>query len=268
MSVAFDHLMVMVADEAAAAREFLKAGFTVTPRSELPGMANRLVCFPSRAPYSACFLELLASERPDDVPPVIRSFVGPNLGPVAIVLAVSDMKALLRRLSQQQVATVGPLEIRRSWELQSHQSLDVALDVLLGDAASLPFRWAAVQHHTVSHYQRPDFVRHANGHQGLCAVVIAVDDPPLVGAKMETLFGCAAHRADEAVIVGLDNTRLLLVPRKHSHRHAASPDAEFLGVVMQPDAEVDLADIGRRFLTNPDGIRNAEKLGGLTLISL
>lgn len=56
MNVAFDHLMVMVADEAMAAQEFSKAGFAVTPRSELPGMANRLVCFPSSAGLLPAFL--------------------------------------------------------------------------------------------------------------------------------------------------------------------------------------------------------------------
>ena len=89
-------------------------------------MANRLVCFPSRTPYAACFLELLAVEQPDAVPDSVMSFVGHQLGPLAIVFAVPDLDACQRRLSQHGASGTGPLKIRRQWVLSSDHSLDVA----------------------------------------------------------------------------------------------------------------------------------------------
>lgn len=216
MSVAFDHVMVMVADEATAAQEFSQAGFTVTPRSELPGMANRLICFPSFASHAACFIELLAVERPEEVPPRIRCFVGSKLGPVAIVLAVPDLTALHRRLSENNASVFGPVEIRRQWTLPTGQRLDVALDILIGDETCLPFRWAAVQHYTVEHYQRTEFTLHANQIGCLCAVAILVENPRLVAERMATLFGCTNRQFGTTVTVALENAELLLLPAEDS----------------------------------------------------
>jgi hypothetical protein len=204
--------MVMVADEAAAAEEFSRAGFTVTPRSELPGMANRLICFPSSADHAASFIELLSVERPEEVPPRIRSFVGSMLGPVAIVLAVPDLSALQRRLSNKETGVFGPVEIRRQWTLPTGEKLDVALDILIGDDTSLPFSWAAVQHYTVEHYQRMEFTLHANQLGRLCAVAVSVEDPTLAAERMATLFGCAHRQCGTAVSVALENAEILLLP--------------------------------------------------------
>lgn len=241
MSVAFDHLMVMVADEAAAAQEFSQAGFTITPRSELPGMANRLICFPSSAAHAACFVELLSVERPEEVPPRIRSFVGSTLGPVALVFAVPDLAALQRRLSEKAAGIFGPVEIRRQWTLPTGQRLDVALDILIGEDDSLPFRWAAVQHYTVEHYQRTSFVRHANGFTHLRAIAISVDDPRIVAERMEALFGCAHRRCGESAIVTLGNAQLLMLANGATRLPTPREGSPIVGVVLQEDAnEIDI----------------------------
>ena len=203
MSVAFDHLMVMVADEAAAAQEFSQAGFTVTPRSELPGMANRLICFPSSASYAANFIELLPVERPGDVPPSIRRFIGSLLGPVAVVLAVPDL-ARCGDGCPRSASVLGPIEIRRRWTLPSDQTLDVALDILIGDDELIPFRWAVVAHHTVKHYKRTDFTLHPNGIMSMRAAAISVEEPGFVAERMVTLFGCAYRRRGTAAVITLE----------------------------------------------------------------
>jgi hypothetical protein len=247
VNVAFDHLMVMVADEAVAAQKFSQAGFTVTPRSELPGMANRLICFPSDAVHAACFVELLSVERPDDVPPRIRSFVGSMLGPVALVLAVPDLDVCQRHLSQQGMSCVGPMQIRRRWTLPSNQVLDVALSVLIGDESSLPFNWAIVQHHTVDHYRRPEFMSHPNGCEDFRGVMIAVQDPPAVAKTCEALFGSAYRLVGQAAIVPLQNAQLFLIPDKPGGRSAHLPRASIVGAIVQRACDcIDFDDLTRK----------------------
>jgi hypothetical protein len=241
VSVAFDHLMVMVADEAAAAQDFSQAGFTITPRSELPGMANRLICFPSSAAHAACFIELLSVERPEEVPPRIRSFVGSMLGPVAIVLAVPDLGALQRQLAEKEANVFGPVEIRRQWTLPTGERLDVALDILIGEDNFLPFKWAAVRHYTVQHYQRAAFVLHANGFTRLRAIAISVDDPRIVAERMEALFGCAYRWYGESVIVALGNAQLLMLANGARSLPTTREGAPIVGVVLQGDVdEIDI----------------------------
>lgn len=254
MSVVFDHLMVMVADEAAAAQEFSQAGFTVTPRSELPGLANRIICFPSSASHAACFVELLAVERPEEVPPRIRSFVGSMLGPVAIVLAVPNLTALHRRLSENNISVFGPVEIRRQWTLPTGERLEVALDILIGEDNSLPFNWAAVQHHTVEHYQRTAFMSHPNCYGDLRGVLISVEDPQAVAKKMETLFGSAYRSFGAGAVVSMQNAQLLLLPGSPDGKSVNPLKPLVIGAIVRRESDcIDLDDLMPE-LTSPSGI--------------
>jgi hypothetical protein len=246
--VAFDHLMVLVADEAAAAREFEDAGFTVTPRSELPGMANRLICFPSSVACAASFIELLSVEQPDAVPAAVRDLIGQTPGPIALVFAVPDLNACLRTFSQSGVAVAGPLEIRRRWTLPSGQTLDVALDVAIGEEGALPFRWVMVQHHTVAHYLRSDFTAHANGCGAIRAVVMSGDEPLLVAERMRQVFGSVYERIGASAVVDLQNAHLLLLPRSADLHRGAEVGVDISGVILERgSAAADFGDLVRRF---------------------
>ena len=267
MSVAFDHLMVLVADEVAAAREFSEAGFAVTPRSELPGMANRLICFPSDAPYAASFIELLSVEQPDTVPSAIRKLVGQTLGPMAIVFAVPDMDACQRMLAQSGVAVAGPLEIKRRWMLPSGQTLDVALDVVIGDERALPFKWVIVKHHTVGHYQRAEFTAHANGCRGIKAVVVSVEDPMRAAETMECILRCGYRHVGACAVIDLQNVSLVLIPdtaglRRKSHGWSAIAGVALLG----GSVESDIDDLAHKLSERThDGSGASIELSGLRL---
>lgn len=248
MSVAFDHLMVMVADEAAAAREFSEAGFTVTPRSELPGMANRLICFPSSVSHAACFIELLSVEQADAVPAAVRDLIGQTLGPISLVFAVSDLNECLRTLVRLGLGVIGPLEIRRRWTLPSGQTLDVALDVVIGEGGTLPFKWVIVQHHTVAHYQRVEFTSHANGIRAVRAIVASVEAPLREAETMERMFGCGYRRAGVCAIIELRNVPLLLIPNTAGVRYERAAGSAIAGVVLQSGLDgIDLDDLAHKF---------------------
>ena len=55
--IGLDHLMVLVDDLDAVSREAGKSSFTTTPVSEMPGLANRLICFEDAQPGATSFLE-------------------------------------------------------------------------------------------------------------------------------------------------------------------------------------------------------------------
>lgn len=210
MTVAFDHLMVMVDDETPAGAVFETAGYAVTPRSELPGMANRLVCFRSAVPHAACFLELLAIHRRDEVPPPILSFLGDALGPAAITVAVPDIDTYCGWLSEIGIAFTGPIPIRRQWSLDNGEVLNVHLDIVLPEVSSDLIRWVVVKHHTVHHYLRDEFVRHANPHAHVAGVVIAADEPHALAAKLARIWQCEVMRRGQDAIVQLAGAPVLV----------------------------------------------------------
>lgn len=210
MTVAFDHLMVMVGHEDRAAKDFASAGYAVTPRSELPGMANRLVCFPSALPYAACFLELLAIERRDDVPPQILSFLGEALGPRAIVVAVADMDGYCGWLGKAGISFAGPIPIRREWKLPGGEVLNVHLDILLPEARPDLVRWVAVKHHTVHHYLRSDFVQHANAHPHFAGVVVAANEPRYVASELARIWQSEVVFNSSGAVVQLPGVRVVV----------------------------------------------------------
>lgn len=270
MSVAFDHLMVLVADEAVAAQEFSAAGFTVTPRSELPGMANRLICFASGVPHAASFIELLSVERPDAVPAAVRTLIGQTLGPLALVFAVPDLDACRLALAQSGAAVTGPLKIRRQWTLPSGQTLDIALDVAIGEAGALPFKWVIVQHHTVGHYLRSGFTSHTNGCRAIRAVVGSVDDPLREAGTMERMFGCEYRHVGACAIVDLKNVQLLLTPDIAGVRQTSGARPAIAGVILQDGlGEVDLDGLAHTFSQRSRAAAiDSIELGGLRLFQM
>ena len=241
MSVAFDHLMVMVADEAAAAQEFSQAGFTVTPRSELPGMANRLICFPSSAVHAACFVELLSVERPEDVPPphseVCRFDAraggyrvgGAGSGRVAAASVSEGGWSIRTRRDQAPMDT------------PTGETLDVALDILIGDDESLPFKWAAVQHYTVEHYQRPDSCGMPTASR-ICGQLRS--QSMILGLWRSGWKRCSAvhiDRCGESAIVALGNVQLLMLANGATRLPTPCEGSPIVGVVLQEDAdEIDI----------------------------
>src|SRR5690349_9006272 len=93
-----DHLMISVADSQSAGAYFERLGFTLTPRSALPGMSNRLICFRPRSDDCCNFIELLALDQAEKAPAVMRQILAKAGQPVSMVMASRDIHATVASL--------------------------------------------------------------------------------------------------------------------------------------------------------------------------
>ncbi|WP_108660927.1 VOC family protein [Acuticoccus kandeliae] len=208
--IGFDHLMVLVDDLEAVAAEASAAGYTLTPPSLMPGLANRLICFSDALPGATSFIEFLQYGDIERVPAVVRNFLGMAPGPAALVIAVEDVAAFGDGLTRQGIAHAEPIAIRRQWAVDGGEILDVHLEVLLIARAGLPVPCVAVRHHTPHHYLRETFVRHRNGATGIPAIVLAAADPGAVAATLGTVFGCPSRETGDGAVVDLPGARLIV----------------------------------------------------------
>ena len=188
---AIDHLMIQVPDSEAAGEAFAALGFAVTPRSLLPGLSNRLVCFPAEDARAAAFLELISVDDPRAAPEAVQDLLGPDPGPAAVVLATDDAAALAGWLAGRP-GIAEPRDFAREWCLGG-EALALRFAVLIAGRESAPLRWCAIQHRTPEHYRRPEFLRHAIGPCRLAALLVASEDPGGTATELAGLWGGAVR---------------------------------------------------------------------------
>lgn len=173
-----DHLMVHVPDSDQAGAVFERLGFVATPKSAMPGLSNRLICFSETdAAGGVCnYVELMQLEDPALAPqPVPRFLIDP--GPASMVLSSDDAAAVRERLADGGMTISPALELSREWALPSGEVLTAAFAVAIPEPGQAPFYWNYCQHRTAYHYVRPDFTAHANGALRLREVIAVADDP-------------------------------------------------------------------------------------------
>lgn len=197
---AIDHLMVRVPDSDAAGRVFEALGFTVTPRSLLPGMSNRLVCFEPRDPRGASFIELISVDNTAAAPASVVEMLGENLGPAAVVVATADAHALARELAAT-AAISAPLDLARDCDLGAGV-VRLSFSVIVARRSGAPLAWNAIQHNTPEHYRIPQFVRHRTGIFHLMSIIAVSPDPLQTARQLESLWR-GPFRIDETGCVRL-----------------------------------------------------------------
>jgi hypothetical protein len=183
-----DHLMLGVSDPDAAAADFARLGFTVTPLSAMPqiGLANRCVLLTPARKGAANYLELLGHDQ--RASPFMRALLGGAEGIKSLVLAADDMDAAVARLAAGGAPPAAPLHIERRWTLPDGEALDLAFTVATPALDAPPVYCNLCQHHTVHHYLRPEWRQHANGARSLVAVLVEADDPAQVTDWYARLF--------------------------------------------------------------------------------
>ena len=194
-----DHLMLGVADPDAAAADFARLGFTVTPLSAMPqiGLANRCVLL-TPAPERRRELSRAARTRSTRASPFMASLLGGREGIKSLVLAADDMDAAVARLAACGAPPGAPLHIERRWTLPDGEVLDLAFTVATPALDAPPVYCNLCQHHTLHHYLRPDWRRHENGARSLVAVLVEADDPARVTDWYARLFDRPRSVAIEA----------------------------------------------------------------------
>lgn len=195
-----DHLMVSVRDSAAAGDTFERLGFYVTPRSILPGMSNRLVCFPSPYEGRCNFIELMALDDAAEAPDIMQSILRPEEGPVSMVMTVADVPAVDARLRRLGVSIAATMDFQRDWTLPSGEVVSPAFGVIIPAVGQFPLYWNVCQHKTPELYQSDLFVSHPNGAQRLTAVLGFAPSPTDVAAVYSDAWGSRIERDDAGVV--------------------------------------------------------------------
>ena len=173
-----DHLMVHVADSEAAGGVFERLGFVATPKSGMPGLSNRLLCFPDTAAQDGVcnYIELMQLEDAALAPQPVPRFLIEH-GPASMVLCADDPAAVRDRLAADGMTLSPALELSREWALPNGEVLTAAFAVAIPEPGQAPFYWNFCKHRTAQHYVRPDFTGHPNGALRLAEVIAVADDP-------------------------------------------------------------------------------------------
>ena len=173
-----DHLMVNVPNSEEAGDVFSAMGFTVTPRSILPGLSNRLICFGRADPARGLcnYIELMSLDDASTAPPPMPALLT-RPGPVSTVLATEDARAARKHLVAAGLRVPPVLDLQRDWHLPSGETITPAFTVAIPELDQAPFYWNFCRHKTPQHYVRPEFVDHGNGALALTSVIAVADDP-------------------------------------------------------------------------------------------
>lgn len=253
---ALDHLMVQVPDSEQAGLVFEALGFAVTPRSTMPGLSNRLVCFPPDDPRGASFIELISIDAPDLAPEPVIDLLGPRHGPAAIVVATDDAAGLAQELSSRP-GILPARDFSRSWDVAGRR-LDLSFSVLIARRGSAPLGWSAIQHRTPEHYRVPEFLTHAAGRVRMQAILAVATDPRRVADEMSALWGCTTlldGSGSARVALGGCELRIEPVSERRSANESGAT-CEIVGVSLgtsDPDAAADRMASAAGSSASPEG---------------
>ncbi|MGD1886168.1 MAG: VOC family protein [Cohaesibacteraceae bacterium] len=197
-----DHLMINVPNAQRAGEMFEALGFTVTPLSAMPGLENRLVCFPDTAASDGVcnYIELMGLTDANTAPPPMPDLLSRPFGPVSTVLCASDARAVRARLVASGMRLGSVLDLQRDWHLPSGEVITPAFSVAIPDLDQSPFYWNYCQHKTPHHYVRPDFTNHTNSVTRLKGVIAVHNDPDEAAIHYETMWQTKTSGRDPVTI--------------------------------------------------------------------
>lgn len=213
-----DHLVLSVADLAAAREFFARAGFTLTPRAEHPfGTSNHLAIMDGN------FLELLGTTAPEKIPPHApgrfslpaqhRDLLARRQGLSFVVLSSEDARADHARFLAAGLPASEPLDFSRragqpdGGEATMSFSIVIVAEPALGDAPHF-----VCQQHTPEYFWHAAYQRHANGAERIAEVVLVAAAP----AELAPYYGGlvapnAVHAVDGGLAVETARGRILVL---------------------------------------------------------
>jgi len=195
-----DHLMLAVEDSAEAGEIFARLGFTITPRGQLPGMSNRLICFANEQADRPNFVELMSLDDPAQAPPSMAKALKIPNRPVLLVAASTDVNETRERLANSGLEISPVIDGERDWTLGNGEVIDLSFSITLPSVGQAPFYWIACQHKTPQHYLRPDFTRHDNGGMALSKIIAVAENPPASAGHYEKYWSATVSGTMPVII--------------------------------------------------------------------
>ncbi len=206
-----DHLMLSVADSATAADVFARMGFSITPRGQLPGMSNRLICFENPHENVPNFVEMMSLDDPAIAPPsMVQALKIPDR-PVLMVAASKDAPATHARLNKNGFGVAPIIDGKRDWTLPDGEVIDLAFSVILPTAGVAPIYWISCEHKTPQHYLRDTFTKHQNGSTELNKIIAVAQDPATAAQHYQEHWAATlTTQKDGPVFVSCGRVQLVL----------------------------------------------------------
>ncbi len=206
--LSLDHGLIFVTDLGAAATEYHRLGFVLTPRGHHPkmGTANHTIMF------ERDYLELITvlTRRSANERWAAILDRGDGLGSMA--LGTTDARAIAEALRSRGIAVPEVVDFERPVALGAETVAARFSVAHLPPEASPALPAFFCQHHTPEFVWLPSHQRHPNGARGVAGLVIVHDDPESASAGYARLLGRAAiHPHPGGLELDLRGTRLLLV---------------------------------------------------------
>jgi len=207
-----DHLMVAVDDSQMAGEQFARLGFTVTERSILPGLSNRLICFGPGRQNTCNYIELMSLDDAETAPPPMPTLLpGPERA-VSLVMSTSSAAGSADYLGGVGIAATDVIDLKRDWPLPSGEVIQPEFSVVIPTPGQAPFYWNLCQHKTPQHYARPEFTTHDNGARRLSAIIAVADDPDAAACHYQQHWGAAISCQDPVSVTVGDVTLRIYSP--------------------------------------------------------
>jgi hypothetical protein len=197
----FDHVILMVPDLDAAAEDWTRQGFVVTPRFRHPfGTANRLVMFGDH------FVELLTVEDAEraEGQGAGRFVRAAGAGGLAYALAFrsEDIEADHAALRETGLSP-GPIRgFRRPVTLPDGRAMAAVVETTwLADLASESFALFLSRQHVAEAIWVPEWMRHPNGAVGIDRITLASGQPERLRATLDRVLDAGSPRPPAFEIV-------------------------------------------------------------------
>lgn len=185
MTIAFDHLIILVRDLDAAVRDYEQLGFTVDERSDAVegAMANRFICFAdgSYLLLSAFHdLETAGSHR-------LAPLLAEREGWADYSYVVDNVGAAAERLRDAGLPARGPIRVANALTSGETWALDLLMaGIGAGGEEALPF---LVQDVEGRNHRIPQATRHRNGATGVAGVRLRASSIASVLGALTILLG-------------------------------------------------------------------------------
>lgn len=232
-----DHLMVSAKNVEDIAETYGRMGFTLTPRSGLPGMSNRLVCFAPPSADRCNFVEFLSLEDPAQAPQIMSDILLPPDRPVSMVMVSDDTAACAQTLESKGLQVSEPWHLKRDWSLPDGEVISPEFIVAIPTVGQAPVYWNVCQYITPEHYRRPEFLVHRNTVTRFSGALAVAADPAAAADHYVRFWDADVSAAPEGgVRIALDNMWLsIATPDQVAARYAnaglteTGPDARLFG---------------------------------------
>lgn len=233
--IGLDHAVIAVRDLDAAAAEFARLGFALTPKGHHAewGTVNRCLMFAND------YVEIIAPEGEGPEADRLRAFLD-RQGDGLIGISITSANGAATGEALRAAGLEVPVARSLSRKLDDGKGTTLMFSEMLLPAEASPGVPARiVEHITAERERHPQWLAHANAAEGVASVTAIVDEPPALTPAWDRLFGPhAAVLTDDTVTVHTGRGLIYLTrPDELTQLH---PEAE-LDELPPPPALVALA---------------------------